>query len=245
MSIHDPQTAGPGESAGSGPVPTFVLLSLSFAMLVGLASMGLAGEAMVLPVAGFVCGAGIVGIALLRRWPAARFGPANTLTLGRMALASLFLVPLARPEVMTTGTAWIYFALAIVALSLDGLDGWLARRSGLAGPWGARFDMEVDAAFALLLAAVAWRTGTAGAWVLLLGGMRYLFVLAMWGLPWLRAPLPERMRRKAICVIQIGTLAVLLVPVVTPPVSIFAAVIALGLLTWSFATDVFWLARKA
>jgi phosphatidylglycerophosphate synthase len=245
MSIHDPQTAGPGENAGSGPGPTFVLLSVMFAVFVGIASMGLAGEAMVLPVAGFACGAGIAGVALMRGWGAARFGPANTLTLGRMALASLFIAPLARPDMMTTGTAWIFLALAMLALALDGLDGRLARRSGLAGPWGARFDMEVDAVFALLLAAVAWRTGVAGGWILLLGGMRYLFVLAMWVLPWLRAPLPERMRRKAVCVIQVGTLAVLLAPIIVPPVSTFAAVFALGLLAWSFATDIVWLARKA
>ena len=78
----------------------------------------------------------------------------------------------------------------------------------------------------------------AGPWVLLLGGMRYLFVLAAFVLPWLAAPLPQRFRRKLVCVIQIGALVILLAPVVMPPVSVGLALVALALLTWSFAADV-------
>jgi phosphatidylglycerophosphate synthase len=37
-------------------------------------------------------------------------------------------------------------------LALDGLDGWLARRFGLASAYGARFDMEVDGFLILVLA---------------------------------------------------------------------------------------------
>jgi len=154
------------------------------------------------------------------------------------------LVPLLRPELTEGATGWAIFALALATLALDGLDGPLARRAGLAGPWGARFDMEVDAVFALLLSAVVWQSGAAGPWVLLLGGMRYLFVLAAFALPWLAAPLPQRFRRKLVCVIQIGALVVLLAPVVMPPVSVGLALVALALLTWSFAADVLWLARQ-
>lgn len=103
--------------------------------------------------------------------------------------------------------------------------------------------MEVDAAFGLVLAAVAWRSGAAGPWVLLLGSLRYFFVLATLVWPWLGAPLPERLRRKTICVVQIAMLALLLMPIAGAWTS-GAALIALGLLAGSFAADILWLARR-
>ena len=42
--------------------------------------------------------------------------------------------------------------------ALDGVDGWLARRSGIASAFGARFDMEIDALLILVLAVLAWRS---------------------------------------------------------------------------------------
>ncbi|WP_237220301.1 hypothetical protein [Salipiger sp. CCB-MM3] len=96
----------------------------------------------------------------------------------------------------------------------------------------------------LLLAAVAWRSGAAGGWVLLLGGLRYLFVSASLLWPWLDAPLPQRFRRKLVCVVQIAVLAGLLAPIAGPPWSELAALLALALLAWSFALDVLWLARR-
>ena len=38
--------------------------------------------------------------------------------------------------------------------------------------YGARFDMETDAAFILVLSILVWQHGKAGAWVLLCGLMR-------------------------------------------------------------------------
>ena len=49
-----------------------------------------------------------------------------------------------------------FAALATVSLSLDGVDGWLARRQGLCSDFGGSFDMEVDSVFALLLV-LLWR----------------------------------------------------------------------------------------
>ena len=72
----------------------------------------------------------------------------------------------------------------------DAADGALARRQGLASAFGARFDMETDAAFTLVLSALVWQAGQAGAWVLASGLMRYAFVGAAIALPWLAGPLP-------------------------------------------------------
>ena len=72
-----------------------------------------------------------------------------------------------------------------MALALDAVDGWVARRTGTVSALGARFDMEVDAFLILVLS--GYVAPTLGGWVLAIGLMRYAFVAAGWVLPWLRA----------------------------------------------------------
>jgi phosphatidylglycerophosphate synthase len=173
--------------------------------------------------------------------PHASFGPANLVTLLRavltVGLGMLLFVS------ATSERAWIAGWTAVVIAALDGVDGWLARRTGLGSAFGARFDMETDAALLLVLSLLAWRYDKAGGWVLLIGLMRYLFVSAGWLLPWLTGPLTPTRRGKAIAVVQMVTLAVILV--LPRPVSMTAAAVALGLLVWSFTVDVrrLWIAQ--
>lgn len=175
--------------------------------------------------------------------PLTRFGAANAVTLLRAGIAALFvgLLGLTAP---TPDLAWFLAALATVALILDGLDGWLARRSGMQSPFGARFDMEVDAFFILILAALVWQFDKAGVWVILSGAMRYGFVVWAWRLPWLNRPLPPRRRRQTVCVIQTAVLALCLTPLLIPPVSTVLTAGALSLLALSFAVDIAWLWRQ-
>ncbi len=182
-------------------------------------------------------------VALIRgrmaRFPHARFGLCNVVTLVRAAMvAALLAVVWQGPQ------GWDVLAVATVALVLDGVDGWLARRSGLSSDFGARFDMETDAALALVLAGHVWLGGMTGAEVLLLGGMRYAFVAASWPFPWLAAPLPDRFGRKVVCVIQIAALILLQVPDLVPGVARAVAWGAVAALIWSFGRDVLWLWRN-
>lgn len=173
------------------------------------------------------------------------FALCNRVTLLRAALASLLCGFLAVPAALAQpAVGWGLLAVAVAALALDGVDGWLARARGEASAFGARFDMEVDAALILVLAALSWASGKAGGWVLALGLMRYAFVAAgaLW--PWLTRPLPPSLRRKAVCVVQVAVLAALLAPVVQPPLSEALAALALGALAWSFAIDLRWLWRR-
>ena len=78
------------------------------------------------------------------------------------------------------GLAGSWLVATLTAL-LDAVDGALARRSGLASDFGARFDMETDAAFTLVLCALVLQAGQAGPWVLAAGLMRYAFVAAALG----------------------------------------------------------------
>lgn len=183
--------------------------------------------------------------ALPETHPIDRFGAANAVTLARAGIATGLVVLLTdAPRFADPALAWGVVAVAAAALALDGVDGWLARRGGTATDFGARFDMEVDAGLALMLALGLIATGKAGAWVLLLGGLRYLFVLAQLFALWLDRPLPERQSRKTVCVIQIVALIALHAPVVQPPLSAAVAAAATAALVWSFAVDVVWLWRR-
>ena len=160
----------------------------------------------------------------------------------RLALVALLAGALG--ETYSAALAWTITALAIIISVLDGLDGWLARRSEMMSAFGARFDMETDALLIMALSALAWRWERAGVWVLACGLMRYVFVAAAWVWPWLERPLPPSLRRKAVCVVQIVGLAIIVAPIVMPPLSAWLAAATLAMLTWSFAVDVRWLAVR-
>lgn len=177
--------------------------------------------------------------------PGRGLGPANRITLGRAALA-LAIMPLAlRPGPLGAPVYWWIIGVSTAAMVLDGFDGWAARRTGTATPFGARFDVEVDAALLMALSVLVWRSGAAGPWVLLIGGIRYLFVAAGRVRPALRGALPPRRRRKAIAVVQGVALLVALGPIIPPWLAVGGAAGALALLVWSFAVDVRWLLRHA
>ncbi len=68
-------------------------------------------------------------------------------------------------------------AAALLAIELtDFFDGRIARRRGTCR-FGSTWDMECDAVFTLALAATVKHIYTVGAYVLLIGAMRYLYVL--------------------------------------------------------------------
>ena len=225
------------------------LISTGLAMFDGLAA-GYAMKAIAIQ----VVVAAVVGCALrsagATAHPHPRFGPANRVTLTRLTLATLLAAlcgPAAGPPVALSlasdSVRWAVVAAATLAALLDAVDGPLARRSGLASAFGARFDMETDAWFTLVLCALVLQAGQAGPWVLASGLMRYAFVGAMRPWPWLAAPLPPSRRRQAVCVVQITALIVCLGPIVPPAWAHALAAASLALLTVSFAIDVHTLAR--
>lgn len=64
-----------------------------------------------------------------------------------------------------------------IALALDGLDGYLARKYKQTSEFGAYLDMETDAFFVAVLSAWWWLNDIAGWWILVIGFMRYIYVL--------------------------------------------------------------------
>jgi phosphatidylglycerophosphate synthase len=177
--------------------------------------------------------------ALGRSW-SRPFGPANRVTLARATLvggvAALVADSFESPPPITA-----LVALATVALILDAVDGQVARRTGTSSVLGARFDMEVDAFLILVLSVFV--AASLGAWVLLIGVMRYAFVAAARILPWLNGSLPPSTARKTVAALQ-GIILLTTATDLLPRVPALTAVlVALALLTWSFARDINWLRR--
>src|SRR5262245_2515513 len=133
--------------------------------------------------------------------PFACFGAANQITTLRAALAVLVAGLVGERSLPALAAAAA--SASFVVIMLDGIDGWLARRTRMSSAFGARFDMEVDAFLILVLAVLAWRHGKAGWWILLAGLLRYLFILAgkLWA--WMDRPLRPSTRRQTICAVQI------------------------------------------
>jgi phosphatidylglycerophosphate synthase len=225
----------PWAEIAAGLVPLLVVAGVTARVF------GLPPTYLLRAVALYLLGATIVVRHLPTRRSRPGLGPANHVTLGRATLVMAIAALVPEPAVLTDNGHWWIIAVTTLALSLDGVDGWIARRTGTATAFGARFDMELDTFLMLVLAALVWRSGRVGPWVLLLGLPRYLFVAAGWRWRWLRAPLPERMRRKAGCVVQGIALLVCLGPIVPPRLASVAAALTVVLLYSSFAVDIWWL----
>lgn len=177
--------------------------------------------------------------------PSGELGAANRVTLGRAILVMLVAALASVPEAPTSPALyWWVIVVSTLAMSLDGVDGRIARRSGTTSAFGARFDMELDAFLLLALSVLVWESGKVGAWVLLIGGLRYLFIAVGWVWPALRGKLPESQRRKTVCVVQGVALLVCLGPIIPEWMAVAAAAVALSLLVYSFAVDIWWLASR-
>jgi phosphatidylglycerophosphate synthase len=169
---------------------------------------------------------------------ATRLGPANLVTLARAtivgAIAAL-VADAATHHLPVTPT----LTLAAIALSLDAVDGQVARATASMSSVGARFDGEVDALLILVLSVAVTRT--AGWWVLAIGLWRYVFWAAGWVRPWLRGPLPPKRWRNAVAAVQGVALAVSVSGLLPRSVVIGLLAVALLLLTESFTHDIWWL----
>ena len=212
------------------------------------AVVGFVGQLVVLAVLGTTVGLGLAGwlagvgyglvvLVLLRRSP---LGPADQVTLVRATLVggvtALVAESVLRPEPVA-----VLVPLAAVALALDAADGWVARRTGTVSELGARFDMEADAFFILVLS--GYVGASLGGWVLAIGLTRYAFMAAGWVVPWMRAELPPRYWRKVVAATEGVVLVVAASGLLPRPVAVALVVLALALLVESFGRDVGWLWR--
>lgn len=243
MAAKDTSSARVRLAHPAGVVTALMAIALAAAATVVARELALGPSYLVKVLAVFALVAGFVLANLGAHHPFARFGPANQITLARTALMAILAGLVG--EQGGTALGGLAFALAIIAALLDAVDGPLARATGMASAFGARFDMETDAALLLVLAALAWQLDKAGPWVLASGLLRYAFVAAGAAAPWLGRPLPPSFRRRLVCAVQTGVLVAVLAPVLAPPVTSVLAALVLAALCYSFAADVIWLRRHS
>jgi len=67
------------------------------------------------------------------------------------------------------------FAILGLVVTLDVVDGWLARRFNQQSVFGMYFDMETDALYVLLVCVYLYLQGMVGAWILIPGILRYVY----------------------------------------------------------------------
>jgi phosphatidylglycerophosphate synthase len=195
-----------------------------------------------LGVAGWVAGVaftifgGLALAAAFRRSGMGARGPADRVTLTRLTLIG-GITAIAADRMGETAPA-VMVTLATVALILDGVDGKVARRTGTASEFGARFDIEADSILVLVLSIFV--VPSLGAWVLAIGLMRYAYVVASRWQPWLRSPLRPLYLRKVVAVIQGVVLVVVSAELLPRPVEQAVVALALFLLICSFGESVWW-----
>jgi phosphatidylglycerophosphate synthase len=225
--------ASPVRTLIAGAAAQFILF-VALALVIGLGPSGwLTGLAYL----AIGCAAITTG---LRRYGVTAFGPADLVTLARAVLIGGVTALISDTPEPVHVTPMV--ALAAVALSLDAVDGRVARRTGTVSAFGARFDMETDAFLILVLS--AYLATEVGPWVLAIGFMRYLFIVAGRVLPWMRAELPHSMFRKTVAAAQGIILAAAASGLLPEVGTVIILGLALAALLYSFGYDVAWLYRN-
>ena len=220
----------------SGPVRSG-LVPLSLLAASALVSMAVNPEVVTAVVMVAVMAVG-AGPRLRRGRP---WTPADAVTTGRLGLVvvSTSLILESPP-----GLSWPAVIVGSLALALDGLDGFVARRTQVTEA-GAGFDETVDALFILILAFALvpmW-----GWWTALPGLYYYVFRLITAFCPQWQQRLPFSQMRKVVAAAQ----GILLITAASPLaqahewIGFGAAGLALAALTWSFGRDIIWLERHA
>ncbi len=192
----------------------------------------------------------VLAALIMRNSRARSFGTADVVTLvrgvGVCFLAGLALQALAgglaRHGVLTM------IVMGALCLTLDGVDGRVARSRGEASAFGARFDVETDAAMLVVLSVAVAALGIAGWWVLAIGALRYGYVATSVVVPALRTPLPYRYSAKVIAVAQaVALLAALTLRLIHGEhwLTNTFLLAALASLCWSFGRSVIWQLRHS
>lgn len=138
----------------------------------------------------------------------------------------------------------VFTVFIVVAVLSDFLDGRVARRT-VSSRFGEDWDMQNDAAFAMILSIAAVVFVGVDSWVLLIGLARYLFVLAVPGShDEVTTTRGYDLLGKTVCAVTVMSLAAVVAAGEPGPVASIALGTSLFLLTISFGWFIYLLRRE-
>jgi phosphatidylglycerophosphate synthase len=219
-----------------GPVIGFIGVLGLLGVLHRASGLGLQGSAV-----GLGCGVALTALLAggLARASRRSLLPADRVTLTRAVLACGVAALTVDAAAGGVEPVPVLVVLASVALSLDAVDGWVARRTGTVSALGARFDMETDAFLILVLSVLVARD--LGWWVLGIGLARYVLlavgVATRWA-SWLQGQVAARRWRKIVAAYQGVVLTAATAQVLPDAVATAAVAAGMLLLVVSFGTEV-------
>ena len=236
---------------GRREVPWVALMMAVGAALVGAGGLLIAGLVTIWSVLAALAVV-LIGSALIATHRRdSRLGWANGFTLARLVgtswIAAITGTWLSAPP-SAPGIAAVIM-VAVVCLALDGVDGKVARARGEASDFGARFDLETDAAMIMILCVAVAAQGSVGWWVLAIGLARYVYWVFSLRLAALNLPVAPSVLRKFVAVAQSVVLLLCLALGATEVgprwlPSLLAAVALCGL-AWSFVSVTIYQLRAA
>ncbi len=122
--------------------------------------------------------------------------------------------------------AWLPGILYVLSCAADFFDGYVARITDHATRLGEILDMSFDGLGVLAASLLAVQYGQVPGWYVLVGLARYLYLAGMWVLRRSGRPiydLPPSLSRRMFAGLQMGFLAVALLPLFSPPGTHIAA----------------------
>ncbi|MGM0605450.1 MAG: CDP-alcohol phosphatidyltransferase family protein [Halobacteriota archaeon] len=155
-------------------------------------------------------------------------------------LAGFAVVQWTTPSPLVEPTAWIPVLLYGTAISLDAVDGSLARALDRETELGDKLDSEFDGIGIFVGSLVAVTAGLLPTWYLCVGVTKYVYagVLELRdrrGHP--RHDLPSRQSRRLLAGIQMAFLALALAPIPLGPLTVAAAIVLGGGYVAGFVRD--------
>lgn len=131
---------------------------------------------------------------------------------------------------------YILFIGFLIAIILDGVDGFLARKFGQSSRVGEGIDMETDAFMVLLISWIHYDSGSLYWWILIPGGLRYYYELVFFWLKDQRTDVPSKRIRASVAVIFF---VALLAPfILSAQLSLIMVCIASTLIVLSFIASI-------
>ncbi len=178
-----------------------------------------------------------------------KFTRASHITLIRIIL-SIVMMSLASNSFFDTsvyGESYflnIFILLAFIALILDGVDGFIARKYKESDSFGISFDQEADNLMLLILSLSVYLNKNIGIIIFLIPMYRYIFISSMYRFLWLKRELPKSFIRKFVCIFTSILLIMSHISYLDEYIMINIVFFALFIITFSFAKDIIWLYRK-